>query len=169
MSPAFPNAQRSSAEVRFWKDQPSASEIAERLARSHIDKQELESRLDELLHENNILRLQCTATATELEDEQKRLKGEIDSLRGQLDARQTGVGRHKAESAARERLLKDEFERKLETLQVELNRERQRSARQLEEFEARLTNCICGAVQMAPKPSSPSSGLPKRWVIRNSK
>ena len=158
MSPAFPNAQRSSAEVRFWKDQPSASEIAERLARSHIDKQELESRLDELLHENNILRLQCTATATELEDEQKRLKGEIDSLRGQLDARQTGVGRHKAE-----------FERKLETLQVELNRERQRSARQLEEFEARLTNCICGAVQMAPKPSSPSSGLPKRWVIRNSK
>jgi hypothetical protein len=169
MSPAFPNAQRSSADIRWWKDQPSATEIAERLARSHIDKQQLEGRLDELLHENNILKLQCSAAAAELEDEQKRLKGEIDSLRAQLDARQPGEGRHEAEAAARERLLKDEFERKLETLQVELNRERQRSARQLEEIQARFGSCICGAALMEPKPSSPSSGMPKRWVIRHSK
>ena len=169
MSPGAPKAQRSSTDDRWWKDHRSASEMAERLARSHVDKQELEARLDELLHENNILKLQCSSAAVELEDEQKRFKAEIASLLSQLELKQTGVGRHEAESAARERLLKDDLERKIEALQVELNREKQRSARRLEEMESRLGNCICGEIRIDTAPKASPSPLPKRWMIRNSK
>ena len=169
MRPAVPKVQKASTDMGWWKDHRSASEMAERLARSHVDKQELESRLDELLHENNILKLQCSAAAAELEDEQKRLTGEADKLRAQLELKQSGVGRQEAESSARERLLKDAFERKIEDLQVALNRERQHSARQVEEMETRLGNCICGEIRVDQKSSAPSAGLSKRWVIRNSK
>ena len=153
MSQIASQTQRSSSDIRWWKDHRSTSEMAEYLAQSHVDKQALECQLAELQDENRLLK-------SELADAVEKQKGSM------------GAGRREAESAARERLLKDEFERKVESLQVELNRIRQRALKQAEEMQAKMAGCICGEIRIehkADQQHSESSGLPKRWVIRNSK
>jgi hypothetical protein len=169
----FPEPQRSS-DILWWKDARSTSEIADRLARSHVDKQQLESRVAELLQENSLLRLRASNTETErlsLNTEIAGLEAELGKARHRLQEF-IAPGRREAESSARDRLLKDDLERKLEALQVELNRERQRSAKQIQELQRRLSNCICGDICIEHKsdhPEAAPSGLPKRWTIRNSK
>jgi chromosome segregation ATPase len=165
--------------MRWWKDPRSTAEMAERLARSHVDKQELECRIAELLDENNVLRIRCSVAATELQDERHRLKEEILSLHSEIDeAKQrvqetSGAGRREAESAARERLIKDEFERRIEAVRLEFNREKQRWAKQIEDMKQKMAGCICGDIRIEHNVDqsgpSASSGLPKRWVIRNSR
>jgi hypothetical protein len=184
MSSSSPEAQRSSSEIHWWKDVRSTHEIAERLARSHVDKQQLEQRITELITANTLLKIECSAAVKELSEERLRnhadelLHAELASLKVQLrEAEQhaqeaAGAGRREAESVARERLLRDEFERKIEALQVELNKERQRAAHQIEEMKARLAGCICGDVRIEHKvegTQSDNSALPKRWMIRNSR
>ena len=170
------DAQRPSSDIRWWKDVQSTSAMAERLARSHVDKHELESRIAELLEENNILKLRCTVAATELTDERQRLIGEIATLQAQIaNAQQArekaGVGAREAESAARDRLLKDEFERKVQELQVEVKRERLKYAEQMHAVKQKMANCICGDIRIDDSEETPAAwaGLPARWVIRNSK
>ena len=170
------DAQRPSSDIRWWKDIRSTSEMAERLARSHVDKQELESRIADLLEENNILKLRCTVAATELTDERQRLNAEIATLKSQIvDAQQmrekAGIGAREAESAARDRLLKDEFERKVQELHVEVKRERMKYAEQMHALKQKMANCICGDIRIErnEKTHAASAGLPARWVIRNSK
>ena len=170
------DAQRPSSDIRWWKDIRSTSEIAEHLARSHMDKQELESRIAELLEENEILKLRCSVAAAELTDERQRLKGEIAALQSQIaDAQQSrqrgGIGAREAESAARERLLKNEFERKIQDLQVELKKQRQRHDEQMHAVKRKMTNCICGDIGIDGTETThvSSTGLPAGWVIRNSK
>ena len=159
MNPAS-ETQRSSSDIRWWQHHRSTSEMAEWLAQSQVNKQALEQQIAELLEEN------------------KRLIGEIDGLQSQLaeavekQKDNLGAGRREAVSAARERLLKDEFERKIEDLQVELNRVRQRATKQIEDLQTRVSDCICGAIRIehkADQPHTPSTEVTKRWLIRNSK
>ena len=151
----------SSFDVHWRRGDRSASDIAELLVRSHADKEELQNRLTELAEENTLLQLRCTAVKAELEEERTRLNGEIEALRS------GGTGRREAESAARERLVKDEMERKIQSLQVELNKERQRAER----LKERVAGCLCGeiGIEHVGPTQPPSSGMPERWIIRNSR
>jgi regulator of replication initiation timing len=130
--------------------------MADWLAQSHINKQVLESQVAELVAENNRLNGEVHGLQSKLAETLEKQK---DSL---------GAGKREAESAARERLLKDEFERKIENLQVELNRVRQRATKQIEEMQTRVAGCICGGMLVEQPQSSPAE-KPKRWIIRNSK
>jgi hypothetical protein len=94
----------------------SFGDIAEYLERTFKDKQTLERRLIEVLEEN------------------KRLK-----------SRAIG-GRHEAELALRERLLKDEFERKTQALQLEMNKERRQLVECVEKLKKELAGCFCRQV-----------------------
>jgi hypothetical protein len=153
MSHAVTQTQSSLSDMRWWKDHRSTSEMAEYLAQSHVDKQALECQVAELQEENRLLK-------SELAEAMEKQR------------QNTGVGRREAEAAARERLLKDEFERKVESIQVDLNRIRQRAVKQVEEMKAKMAGCICGEIRIeheADQQHSEPSSLPKRWAIRNSK
>jgi hypothetical protein len=47
--------------------------------------------------------------------------------------------------AARERLIRDEFERKYQELAVEVKQERNRHIEEVRKLKRQLSNCICGA------------------------
>jgi len=76
-----------------------------------------------------------------------------------------------AEAPARERLLKDQFEIKLQELQTELNAERLRYAKQLKKIKEKMDGCICGKIRLkqSKQNRAPSLALPERWRIRNSR
>jgi len=184
MSSTVPEPQRSSSEIGWWKDVRSASEMAERLARSHVDKQHLEHRLTELVKENTLLKIQSSVAMRDLmaerqrnQQDRERLDGEMTGLKSQLQQAEqraqdtAGAGRREAESAARERLLKDDFEKKIEFLKTQLNKERQGFANQLQEVKAKMADCICGEIRIGRdvQRPQPHAALPKGWMIRNSK
>jgi hypothetical protein len=151
-----------SSDIRWWKGNRSSREIAERLARSHVDKEALEVRVAELLEENKMLKLQCTAVTAELAEKRQRLNAEIAAA----------AGRGKVECVGRERLEKDDLERKIQALQMELARERQRAAKQIQEMKDKTAGCICGEIRIEHvrhEPRIPSAGAPERWIIRNSR
>jgi len=149
--------QESSAKVRSWKPGPSLVEIAEQLERALADKQALESRLADILEENRRLRLRY----------EKQLQDK------------SGAGRQLAELAARERLLKDECERKVQALQIELNKERHhlnkertQYARHIEKMELDRASCICRSVHIQHLEQNnvrASAVLPESWRVRDSK
>jgi hypothetical protein len=185
MSHGVGEPQRPSADVRWWKTSPSLSDIAEQLERVLVDKQALESRLADVFEENRILCLSHDQAKLEFAQEQERLKFEIEDLRWQVAEgrkqlqEKSGAGRQVAELAARERLLKDEYERKVQALQVELNKERhqlnkERSlyAKHIEKMELDRASCICRSVQIQHVDQNnvhASAVLPQGWKIRNSK
>ena len=45
--------------------------------------------------------------------------------------------------AAKERLIRDEFERKYQDLAVEVKRERNRYTKEVQKLKKQLSNCIC--------------------------
>ena len=162
-------AEGSSSEVQWWKANRSASEIADRLARSVAGKQDVEHRLATLTVENRELKLRCTAASAELAEVRLRLTAEHSKFRSQRAALEdvNVGGRRKAESAARDRLVKDELERKIQMLQVELNKARQH----VERLKAKMAGCICGEIRIehVGPTHTPNSGVPERWLIRNSR
>ena len=162
--------KEASSDIRWRKAQRTASEIAEHLAGSVVDKESLERRLAEIVKENAMLKVRCSVATMELTKERQRLQGEIVDLKSQVAAAQkapqtTAGGRLVAESAARERLLKDEFERIVQSLRVDLKMERQRTESQLKAMKDRLAGCICGEFRM----SKSRAALPEHWSVRASK
>ena len=140
----------SPADVKWWKTSRSLREIAEHLERAVKEKQDLERRFVDLLQENIKLSLRCAKADAEVTSERVRRSTEVASLRVQLseNEKQTkikpaGEGKQQAELAAREKLIKDEFERKIQTLQLESKRERHQLANRVEKMKAELANCIC--------------------------
>jgi molecular chaperone GrpE (heat shock protein) len=112
----------------WWRTTRSLSEIAEHCQQIVKEKQELEERLSELLHENTRLKGQCDEANAELATERSR--------------RTTKEG-SQAKVAAKERLLKDELVRTIQELTVQLKQERDRREKQVEELNRALSNCIC--------------------------
>jgi hypothetical protein len=168
-------AQSPLADVRWWKTQRTASEVAELLAGSIVDKEILEQRFAELMKENAMLKVRCSVATTDLARERQRLQGEIADLKSKVAAAEkapqnTGGGRLIAESAARERLLKDEFERIVQTLRVDLKMERQRHANQLKAMKDRMEGCMCSEFRLEKSVarSRLSSTLPERWAVQTS-
>ena len=177
--------QKSSADVRWWNPDPSLGEIAEQLKRALADKQTIESRLADVFEENRSLCLRYDQAKSKFAEEQERLKFEIEDLRWQVAKGRkqledkSGGGRQVAELAARERLLKDECERKVQSLQIELNKERhQRNkerdqyAKRIEKMELDHVSCICRSVgiqHLEQNNVRASAVLPEGWRIRDSK
>jgi hypothetical protein len=168
--------QNLSADVHWWKTQRTGNEIADHLTGSIVDKKTLERRLAEIAQENAVLRVQCSVATKELATERQRLQAEIAVLKSRVSAAEsapvkTGGGRLVAECAARERLLKDEFERIVQSLRVDLKMERQRHETQLKTLKDRMEGCICGEfrIEKAVHKSAVASALPERWIVRSSK
>lgn len=168
--------QNLSADVHWWKTQRTGNEIADHLTGSIVDKETLQRRLAELAQENAVLRVQCSVATKELAAERQRLQSEIAVLKSRVSAAEsapvkTGGGRLVAECAARERLLKDEFERIVQSLRVDLKMERQRHETQLKTLKDRMAGCICGEIRIekAAHKSPVASALPERWIVRSSK
>ena len=61
----------------------------------------------------------------------------------QVESKVTGNGRQQAELAARERLLKDEFERKTQEIRLEMNKERRQLLEYVEKLKQDLAGCFC--------------------------
>ena len=169
-------AQSLSADVHLWKTQRTANEIADNLTGSIVDKKILERRLAEIAQENAVLKVRCSVATKELATERHRLQSEIADLKARVSAAEsapvkTGGGRLVAECSARERLLKDEFERIVQSLRVDLKMERQRHETQLKTLKDRMEGCICGElrIERAVHKSAVASALPERWSVRSSK
>ena len=163
-------------DVRWFKGQRTPSETAEHLADSITDRETLERRLAEVVKENALLKVRCSLAIGELAKERQRLQGEIEVLNSKVAAaenaiKKTGSGRLIAESAARERLMKAEFERIVQSLRVDLKMERQRHETQLKVMKDRVENCLCGEFRAGKSVQKPtqSSGLPERWAVHTEK
>ena len=110
--------------------QPGAvlSDLAEQFQCFLNEKRELTFRLSKALDEN--------ATLNQLHIQ---ARAEIVNLQSQLSSRfQTLL-------ATKERLIRDEYERKYQELTVEVKQERIRHNKLLEEMKKQIANCICGA------------------------
>ena len=174
MSKAVQSQRSSSGD--WWKTNRSLSEIGEHLAQTFEERKGLERHLAEVLEENKTLRQSYAEAKAEHAGDCGRLQAEISTLRleanemlKQLQQKPMTGGRQYAELIAKERLIKDELERTIHALQIELKRERCQQPKRLEEMEARLARCICGDVRMNyDKPARPA-GTAERWMIRNSK
>ena len=92
----------------------SFGDIAEYLERTLKEKQSLERKLAEVLEEN-----------------------------ARLKSRTTFKGRQDAEFAVRERFLRDEFERKVQEIRLEVKKERRQLAQHVEKLEEELAGCFC--------------------------
>jgi hypothetical protein len=165
-------------------------EIADHLERTFEERQALERRLAEVLEENKILQQRCVQANAEHVRQCNGLQAEIANLRLQANEMLTRLEkiaaverRQDAESSAKERLIRDEQERKIQALQLELKNERsvnekriqqERSLneKRMQQMEARLANCICGDIQIeydGQPARNRSSQTKDRWAIRNSK
>ena len=115
----------------WWRGNRSLNDIAEHLQVALHKNNELERRLTEVLSETHELQrrlAESNAAAKAAEEATAKVKG---------------IGRQHAELTARERLMRDELERKIQTLELELKRERHLSAQKVATMKNELAGCIC--------------------------
>jgi hypothetical protein len=102
------------------------------------EKNNLESQLSEALQEKAALERQLhERTRLDFDSERSRLNAEIDTLRGQLSSRFESV------VGAKERLIRDEFERKYQDLLIQVKRERTKNGQLIQDLKKQLSGCIC--------------------------
>jgi seryl-tRNA synthetase len=160
----------------WWKTNRSLLEIVDHLER----------RLAEALEENQNLQQRCATAKMEHESERRRLQSELSNLRLQANEmlkrlqQKMGAGKREvAQLTAKERLVRDEQERKIQALQLELKNERSLSELRLRQVESKIANCICGDVRIdfdgqsarnrSSSPGRESREGRERWAIRNAK
>jgi hypothetical protein len=126
------------------------SEFADQFECVIKEKRELESRLHEALDEKAALTHLYEHMRIQFDGERNRLTSEIASLRDELNrsAKPRGpavVDRDSVQSLliAKEKLIKEEIDRKVQELTIEIRRERKKYATQIETMKSRLSNCIC--------------------------
>jgi len=189
-----PNGEQpSSPEARnWWQTSRSLQEIAEQLEAALKEKHDLERRLKEALNDRIALHLQYAEANAELTRDTINLQSEVAELRAQIreSIKQSqnlasGNDRQLADFAAREKLIKDEFERKLKALQSEVQTERHQFREIVNKLKSQLAGCICrsssnivatggdNADRSAPtSPFKPQGTTPPRrssWLARNSR
>ena len=119
---------------------PSTQELsylAEQYASLLNEKHDLTSQLSKALDENATLNRLYTETCAELDGERIRLNSEIANLRSQL------TGRLQSILAVKERLMREEFERKFQELTVEVRQERHKYRNAIAEMKRQIASCIC--------------------------
>jgi F0F1-type ATP synthase membrane subunit b/b' len=115
------------------------SDLAEQFASVLNEKRDLASRLSEALDENTALNRLHEQTCEEFDRERIRLNSEIANLRSQLTSRLQSI------LAVKEKLIREEFERKFQELTVEGRQERHRYRNAIEEMKTQISSCICRA------------------------
>ena len=135
-------------EPHGWKSARSFTEIAELVESTIRDNRNLEHRIVELLQENSRLRERSETADTELTREKLRLGAEITALKNKMAASSTrpnGEGGYQSEFAAREKLLRKEFEERVQMLQLQLKKERHDITQSMVKMKHALAGCMCGA------------------------
>src|SRR5262245_4406135 len=109
---------------------PSAA--LRQVVQSNLD---LREQFESLLNEKR----DVTSQLGKVLDENAALNLEIAKLRSQLASRLPSV------LAAKEKLMKEEFDRKLQELTLEVRQERYRYRNAIGEVQKQIASCICGA------------------------
>jgi hypothetical protein len=78
-------------------------------------------------------------TCAEFDGERIRLNSEIANLRSQLTSRLQSI------LAIKEKLMREEFERKFQELTLEVRQERHRYWNAIDEMKKQIASCICRA------------------------
>jgi len=131
---------------------PSLSEFAEQFESAINEKQDLASRLSKLVDDITAMTRLHEQAHAEFDCERTQLNSEITNLRAQLtglsnrsENRTSDDSRLQSLLAARERLIRDEFERKFRELTVQVKQERSRYAQAVQKVQKQLSSCICRA------------------------
>ena len=127
---------------------PSLSEFAEQFESVINEKRDLASRLKKALDDITAMTQLHEQENAEFDSERTRLNSEIAKLQAQLNrlSKTSGdEGRFQSLLAARERLIRDEFERKFQDLTVEVKRERNRYTQEVQKVKQQMATCICQA------------------------
>jgi hypothetical protein len=130
--------------------QLSLNEFAEQFEKAIHDKQALSTRLGQALDEIASMSRYFQEERTRFEAERNNLNLEIESLRAQL-SESSRKDHRKIEQdagiqsvlAARERLIRDEFERKFQELTIDVRRLRKKHSDEVQRLKDQLSNCIC--------------------------
>ncbi len=131
---------------------PSLSDFAEQFESVVKEKQDLAARLNKALADISAMTQLHQRAHADFDSERARLNSEINGLRAQIiglsNRRENGNiedARLQSLLAARERLIRDEFERKFQELTVEVKQERSRHTQEVQKLKTQLSNCICRA------------------------
>ena len=134
------------------QQRPSLTEFVERFESVVNEKQDLARRLSKALDDITAMTQLNQRAHVDFECERTRLNSEIADLRAQLiglsnrsENGTTDDARLQSLLAAKERLIKDEFERKFQESAVEVKRERSRFTLEVQKLKRQLSNCICRA------------------------
>src|SRR5215467_4217999 len=103
------------------------------------EKRDLTSQLSKAVDENAALNRLYEQTCAEFDSERIRLNSEIANLRSQLTSRLQSI------LAIKEKLMREELERKFQELTLEVRRERHRYRNAIEEMKKQIASCICQA------------------------
>src|SRR5215467_4230767 len=115
----------------------SLNYLAEQFGCLLNEKGDLTSRLSKALDENAALNRLYEQTCAEFDGERIRPNSEIANLRSQLTSRLQSI------LAIKEKLMREEFERKFQGLTLEVKQERHRYKNAIEEMKKQIAKCIC--------------------------
>ena len=117
----------------------SLSYLAEQFGCLLNEKRDLTSQLSKALDENAALNRLYKQTCAEFDGERIQLNSEIANLRSQLTSRLQSM------LAIKEKLMREEFERKFQELTLEVRQERHRYKNAIEKMKQQIASCICRA------------------------
>ena len=128
----------------------SLTEFAEEFECAINEKHELATRLSTALGELEVVTRLFEQSRAEFDFERRRMRSEIEDLREQLskssetnrNSSAHGAGL-KSVLAAREKVMREEFERKFQELTVEVRQERNKYTQAVEKMKSQLSGCIC--------------------------
>jgi hypothetical protein len=117
----------------------SLSDFAEKFQCLVNENRDLTFRLSKTLDENAALNELHKQACVEFDGERIRLNSEIANLKLQLNSRLNSI------LTAKEKLIREEFERKFQELTLQIRQERNRYRNAVEDMKKRMARCICRA------------------------
>jgi len=117
------------------------STSAGRSEHSNAESRNLLSRLTQALDENAALSRKYEESLAEFDRHRDELNAEIEKLNARLS------GRLKSLLEPREKLMREEYERRFQDLTVDLRSERGKYSRELKALKERMGLCICGSLR----------------------
>lgn len=143
LAPSIPPTDQQAASllrsVNRERRRPSLNDFAQEFEYVVSQNRVLALRLNEAVDEKAALDQLHQQACAEFDRERARLNAEIANLRAQISGGVHSVG------AARERLLRDECERKLQELTIQLRSERKMYIQAVDEMKKQIANCLCRA------------------------
>jgi len=129
---------------------PSLSDFADQFETAVRERNEFAGRLDASRQELEAVSQLYQQVHKEFENERNRLHVEISSLRTQITDLTKKLQRPQGDLsqtllATKEKLIRDEFERKYQELAAEVRRQRKSHTEQVDKMKAQLDRCICRA------------------------